>query len=411
MSKIYTVTLPDIGEGVVEGEVVEWLKEVGDSCNQDEPIVVVMTDKATVELPAPYPGILTKKYYSIGGIAIKGKPLYDIETEKEIEQKTSKTLQKEIQQEIQQEIHQVKKEVTSKEVSYNESSDKVLATPSVRAFAKELGIDINSISGTGPQGRVTKNDIREFLSKKASIAKVKITQFPDDEIEPIVGIKRLMVESMALSKREAAHFSYFEQVDATRLVQLRQRFKEQAEEAGEGVRITYIPFIIKALSIALKKFPHVNSCINRETYELLIHKQQNIGIAITTELGLIVPVLKNVQSMSLEEIIRSYEELKLAALTKKLNIKDMKESTITISNFGVLGGGGMWATPVINYPEVAILAFAKIHKQPIVKNDELVVRDVLNLSWSFDHRVIDGDTAANFSHCFAELLQNPAGLL
>ena len=398
MSKIYTVTLPDIGEGVVEGEIVEWLKEVGDSCNQDEPVVVVMTDKATVELPAPYPGVLTKKYYTVGGIAIKGKPLYDIETEKEIEQTILKALQKD--------IPQVKKEVVCES-----SLDKVLATPCTRAFAKELGVDINAISGTGPDGRVTKGDIRESLSKNTSMAKVKITQFPDDEVEPIVGIKRLMVESMTISKREVAHFSYFEQVDATRLVQLRQRFKEQAEEAGEGVRITYIPFIIRALSIALKKFPHVNSCINRETYELLIHKQQNIGIAITTELGLIVPVLKNVQSMTLELIIRSYEELKLAALSKKLNSKDMKDSTITISNFGVLGGGGMWATPVINYPEVAILAFAKIHKQPIVKNDELVVRDVLNLSWSFDHRVIDGDTAANFSHCFAELLQNPAGLL
>jgi pyruvate/2-oxoglutarate dehydrogenase complex dihydrolipoamide acyltransferase (E2) component len=400
---IHTVNLPDIGEGVVEGEVIEWLKNVGDELVQDEAVVVVMTDKATVELPAPYPGTLSKQYFSAGEIAIKDKPLYDITLQEAVVvQGPRKTKATEKPQ------YQPPPKRTLKAV-HPYTSSKALATPPIRKLAKDLSIDINAIKGTGPDGRITQEDIQTHCSSAKLKPPVEYPRFPDDTIEPIVGIPRLMAEKMAQSKQNAAHFSYFEQIDATRLVQLRQNIKKQASE--EGIRLTYMPFFIRALSLSIKKYPKINSSIDIENHELILHKQQNIGIAINTDLGLIVPVMYGVQDMTFEDIIREFDKLKTAALTHKLKSQDMKGSTISISNFGVLGGGGMWATPVINYPEVAILAVARIQKRPIVKNDELLVRDTLNLSWSFDHRIVDGDMAARFSNYYGAILQNPASLV
>lgn len=406
---IHTVNLPDIGEGVVEGEVIEWLKDVGDDLHQDEAVVVVMTDKATVELPAPYPGTLSKQYFSAGETAIKDKPLYDITLVEAAVVKKAKP--KPTTQKPEQQIHQQKKEAPKRSTPppRTSSSSKALATPPIRKLAKDLSIDINDIKGTGPDGRVTKEDIQSYSSPKSKGPPIEFPRFADDTIEPIVGIPRLMAEKMAQSEQNAVHFSYFEQIDATRLVQLRENVKKQA--ALENIRLTYMPFFIRALSLSCKQYPKINSSIDMDNHELIIHKQQNIGIAINTGHGLIVPVMRGVQDMSLEEIIKEFDKLKAAALSHKLSSQDMKGSTISISNFGVLGGGGMWATPVINYPEVAILAVARIQKRPIVKNEELLVRDTLNLSWSFDHRIVDGDMAASFSHYYGSLLQNPAALV
>ncbi len=406
---IHTVTLPDIGEGVVEGEVIEWLKDVGDELQQDEAVVVVMTDKATVELPAPYPGTLTKQYFSAGEIAIKDKPLYDITLIEAAIVKRTKPKTSSICPE--RSLPPPKKDIPkhSSLSPRTSSSSKALATPPIRKLARDLSIDINDIKGSGPEGRVTKEDISSYCPPKKQEAPVEFPRFSDDVIEPIVGIPRLMAEKMAQSEQNAVHFSYFEQIDATRLVQLRQNVKKEA--ALEKIRLTYMPFFIRALSLSCKQYPKINSCIDMDNHELIIHKQQNVGIAINTGHGLIVPVMRGVQDMSLEEIIKEFDKLKTAALGHKLSSQDMKGSTVSISNFGVLGGGGMWATPVINYPEVAILAVARIQKRPIVKNDELMVRDTLNLSWSFDHRIVDGDMAASFSHYYGSILQNPAALV
>jgi pyruvate dehydrogenase E2 component (dihydrolipoamide acetyltransferase) len=399
MTKIVTVSLPDIGEGVMEGEVIEWLKQPNDSLKQDEPVVVVMTDKATVELPAPYPGKLVKQYCKAGQIAIKDKPLYDIDVAEEatgqpVEQITL-TEQKNLPDPIKEEAKQPEEE-------------KVLAAPPVRQLARELKLNINQVKGTGKEGRVTKEDLLNYQKSSKDGSKKEIKTQADQEI-PLIGIRNLMAKRMVESKRNIPHFSYFEQVDATRLVKLRHSFKEEA--AKQGISVTYMPFIIKAMSVCLTQYPIVNSSIDTEKNAIVIHKHQNIGIAVTTHNGLIVPVLKDVQNMTLQQLIMNYEELKNRALAGKLAASDMKDSTISISNFGVIAGGGLWATPIINYPEVAILAIARIQKQPIVRNEKVVVRDVLNLSWSFDHRVIDGDLAATFSHHLSTLLQNPAALL
>lgn len=416
MSRIFTVKMPDIGEGVVEGEVIEWLKKEGDALKQDEPVIIVMTDKATVELPSPSPGKLIKQYYKPGQMAIRDKPLYDIELAGE-----SATVQSKEEASVTAPAAPLKIKTEAQPESVKEQPSqtvaeggKALAAPPMRKLARDLGVDINKVAGSGKDGHITAEDIKSYLSKAPGPAASKapgtqILHLPEDEEVPIVGIRNLMARKMKESNEEIPHFSYFEQVDATRLVQLRDKVKEEADK--KGVHLTYMPLFIKALSLTIKQYPNVNSMLDPASNTLVVHKHHNVGIAIATQLGLIVPVLKDVEKMTLSEVIKAYDGLKQKALAGKLHPNDMKDSTITISNFGVLGGGGLWATPIINYPEVAILAVARIQKQPMVKNDEVAIRDVLNLSWSFDHRVIDGDLAASISHYFSTLIHNPAQLL
>jgi pyruvate dehydrogenase E2 component (dihydrolipoamide acetyltransferase) len=394
---IFTVNLPDIGEGVVEGEVLEWLKKLGDELHQDEPVVVVMTDKATVELPAPQPGKLAKCYFQPGEKAILNHPLYDIELSSE----TSSSNMEPVQDKF------LEKQIPKEELKKSEvlPTKRGLSTPATRRLARELGIDISKIAGSGKGGRVLVEDIKNHVIQEIP----SINRLSGDIFKPIIGIPALMAKRMAESKRLIPHFTYCEIADATRLVQLRHKLKSEGEK--EGLHITYMPFFIRALSLTIQQFPQINSALDSQRNELILHQRQNVGIAISTKQGLIVPVLKDVQNKGIKELVCAFEELKEKAFTGHLKSSDMQESTISISNYGVLGGNGMWATPIINYPEIAILAVNKIQKQPMVKNEELVVRNALNLSWSFDHRIIDGDMAANISHYFVTLIQNPAALL
>jgi len=409
MGHIYTVLLPDIGEGVVEGEVIEWLKNEGDELSQDEPVVIVMTDKATVELPAPYPGVLQKIYYHPGEIAIKDKPLYDIKISdgvniSKIHQNVadnSCTAIKHIEKPLPQQCNKSK----------HEYGHQALATPATRKLAHQMGVDINTIHGSGPEGRVTVHDLQAYSIPKVISANKTVFESDsiDDIIEPIIGIPKIMSEHMMFSKQNIAHFSYFETIDTSRLIKMRTHFKLEA--AKEVLKVTFMPFFIRALSLAMLKFPKFNSRLDLDNSRLIIHKHQHIGIAIASDAGLIVPVLKNTQEMSLHEIIRAYESLKIRAAEKKLTPSEMKGSTITLSNFGVFGGNGKWATPIINYPEVAILALSRIQQEPFVKHGQIIVREALNLSWSFNHQVIDGEMASKFSHYYGYLLENPSQLL
>lgn len=408
--KIYTFCLPDIGEGVVEGEVVEWLKNVGDSVHQDEPVVVVMTDKATVELPAPYPGKIHKQYYKPGEISIKDKPLYDIlleeGTEVHGEAKSSDVPQE--GKRGHEKVMPKDKESLQKEVSKKAASKKtvnVKAIPKVRHEAKEWGIDLERIAGSGDEGRVTEDDLHHALVKKERTYTQMILE--GDEEEQLLGVRGLMAKKM--DEMHIPQFSYFEQADATRLIQLRQNIKINA--AKDGINLSYMPFLMRALSLAIKRFPQMNASIDMQAGKVRYHKQVNIGIAMATPQGLIVPVIKGIEMMGLKDIIHAYNEMKIKAAEGKLASGDMKEGTITISNFGVLGGEGLWATPMIIDPQVAILAIAKIRKVPAVKDEQIVIRDVLPLSWSFDHRLIDGDLAAQISHHYSTLLKDPAALL
>lgn len=392
--QVYTFCLPDIGEGVVEGEVVEWLKMVGDPVRQDEPVVTVMTDKATVELPAPYPGKIVKQYYRPGEVAIKDKPLYDIQLESDIP-----LVQKE-------ENHtEVKPSITAAtKESLPKRAGKALATPKVRHLAREWNIDLEAISGTGKEGRITEQDLHNYLGNPRVAPH---TELEGDEEQQLTGIRGLMARKM--DQTHIPQFSYFEQADVSRLIEMRDKFREKA--ASENISLSYMPFFIRALSLAIKKYPQMNASLNMSENKIVIHKQQNIGIAMATKQGLIVPVLKGVEAMGLNEVIRAYEAFKAKAVEGKLSSEEMKGATITISNFGVLGGDGLWATPLISDPEVAILAIGRIRKMPVAKNEDIIIKDVVPLSWSFDHRLIDGELAAQISHDYCVLLRNPASLL
>ncbi len=410
MGKHFIVTFPDIGEGVVEGEVIEWLKQEGDILTQDEPVVVVMTDKATVELPAPYPGRLVKQHFQIGQMALKDKPLYEIEiADEEVKEAAPLTMNTPLELLPKKAESLSSLQSTHKEsISEKRTTRKVATTPKIRHLAKKLQIDLDEIRGSGREGRILMSDLIPSRLEHTSDSSSEVLHLPDDEDIPLIGIKNLMAKKMAQSKREIPHFSYFETAEVTRLIQLRQNFNKEAHK--EGLHVTYMPFIIRALSLCIQSFPALNSSYNSEKGIQHIHKQHNIGIAMSTPRGLIVPVLKEVQSMGMSELIHAYEELIKRAHDIKLQASDMKDATITVSNYGT-AGHGLWATPIINFPQVAILAIAKIQQQQQIKNGNIVIIDGMNLSWSFDHRVIDGDLAVHISDLFCRLLQNPASLL
>lgn len=405
MGHVLIVNLPDIGEGVVEGEVIDWLKKEGDPLKQDEPVVIVMTDKATVELPAPKPGTLHKIYLKPGEIAIKGKPVYSIQlAEGEI-----------IPAEVKSEGKAVAPSPALKTapcpltsaVPSSDTSTGVLALPSTRHLAKNLGIELGTIQGSGKNGRI---EIRDLKSTPGSIhEEEQPLRLPDSVEVPLIGIPLLMAKKMTEAKTFVPHFSYFEQADASRIVKLKDSVKQRGIE--EGIKVTWTPFFLRALSLTIAKFPIMNTSVDMKNHKILQHVHQNIGIAMASPLGLIVPVLRDVQQMSFRELILAFEDLKSRALSNQLKPNEFKEGTVSLSNFGVLGGGGQWATPIIHHPQVAILAIARVQKQPVVKNDTVVPCDVVNLCWSFDHRIIDGDLAAGISDHFTKLIENPAQLL
>jgi pyruvate dehydrogenase E2 component (dihydrolipoamide acetyltransferase) len=387
---IFTFNMPDIGEGVVEGEVVSWLKKEGDSLKKDEPVLILMTDKATVELPTPHPGILKKLYYQPGQIAQKDHPLFDVEVEDVLPKKQEAKQEEAVPQ-------TVKKGVVA--------SAKVQAAPPVRKLAKDLGISLEGIQGSGQKGRILKGD----LMQRGANSQTPLWHLSGDSETPLIGIKNLMAKKMSESHAVIPPFSYFGKADATRLLQMQEKMGQEALK--QGVKLTLTPFFVRALSLVLKEFPSANSSLDTQTNHLIIHAQHNMGIAMTTPLGLIVPVLKGVEKLPLPELVLAFEALKEKAKTNHLAPSDMKEATITLSNVGALPGGGTYATPVINPPEAAILALARIQKEPAAFHDEVVLRDVLYCSWSFDHRIIDGDMASRISAAFNKLIENPAGLL
>jgi pyruvate dehydrogenase E2 component (dihydrolipoamide acetyltransferase)/2-oxoisovalerate dehydrogenase E2 component (dihydrolipoyl transacylase) len=295
-----------------------------------------------------------------------------------------------------------------------------LATPPVRRLAKEMGVDIRTVEGSGPGGRVLREDLEHLLTspvKQGSRRRAgpdvspgqstPLWELAGDQRTPLIGFRKYISEKMVEAKYLVPHFAYFDSCDCSRMITMRRRVKAEAD--AHGVKLTYMAFFIRALSLALKEQPVFNSSVDLDTNEHVIHQVHNIGIATKSKDGLIVPVLKNVQDMGFHDVIRAYDALRRKAVSDTLVSSDMKEATITISNFGT--EGGKWATPIINYPEVCILGLAKIEKQPVVKGQQVVAQDRLNLSWCGDHRVLDGDKMAKFSNTFIRLIENPALLL
>lgn len=409
--------LPDIGEGIVECEVIEWKVKEGDIIEEDQIVVDVSTDKAIVEIPSMYNGRVTKLHHAEGDIAKVHSPLFAIEIEADQEasgvepQLSIKEPQPSIEESQRPAIEQA-----------TVSSEKVLTTPAVRKMAREHQLDLGTIAGTGKQGRVLKEDVLSFLAGDNAAQDSRQTLTPtasanptlipgvvaDDRVEVIRGVRKIMAERMAESVATIPHSTFVEELDVTELMLLHRNLNEQ--HGSDELKITLMPLFIKALSMALKQFPLVNSRANNDFTELTYLANHNIGMAVDGASGLLVPNIKAVEQRSIIDIATQVMSLTAAARSGKINPADLKGGSITISNIGAIGG--TVATPIINKPEVAIVALGKIQRLPRFDDQgNVVARNIMTISWSGDHRVIDGGTIARFNNCWKGYLEQPATML
>lgn len=409
--------LPDIGEGVVEGEIIKWLVNEGDTLREDQPMVEVMTDKATVEIPSPKAGRVAKLMVPAGQLCAVGQVMVVIET--------AGTAAAHAAPAAPAASHSPVAAASAPAAAVTAAAPagkggKVLATPATRQLARNLGIDLCTVGGTGPNGRITKEDVRAVVERKSAPAPVAAAPAPTpvaaalppppafvastgDERISFRGIRKKIADNMLRSKQSAAHFTYVEECDVTELVALRARAKKRASE--RGIKLSFLPFIIKAVVSGLKKYPILNATLDTQRDEIVLRKNYHIGIAAASEQGLIVPVLKNADQLSLFQIAGNLDPLAERARTGKASRDELTGSTFTISSLGALGG--VLATPIINFPEVAILGVHKIREVPAVRNGQIVVRSVMNLSISLDHRIVDGYEGAQFMQHVVGLLEDP----
>ncbi|HVZ87268.1 MAG TPA: dihydrolipoamide acetyltransferase family protein [Polyangia bacterium] len=397
----YEFRLPDIGEGVVEGEVVRWLVKEGDPVKEDQPMVEVMTDKATVEIGAPRAGRVAKRMFAEGERCPVGKVLIVLETEGGVEAPA-----KAHGAPAASEPAQAAAPATNGAPAA--SGGAVLATPATRKLARDLSVDIRTVVGTGRAGRVTSDDVKAHgpgAAPAAAPAARDLRQGEGTRI-PFRGMRRKIAETLARSKFTAPHATYVEEIDCTELVALRARLN--AKLAPTGTKLSFLPLIIKATVGALKKYPQMNAMLDEKASEIIQWQRLHIGLATATENGLVVPVIRDADHKSLTELARDIERLADATRTGKATREDLVGSTFTITSLGAWGG--VMATAIINPPEVAILGVHRIARRPAVVGDKIEIRELMNLSLSFDHRVLDGLDAAQFVGEIKRALEAPAPL-
>jgi pyruvate dehydrogenase E2 component (dihydrolipoyllysine-residue acetyltransferase) len=396
---LYEFRLPDIGEGVAEGEVVRWLVKEGDVLQEDQPMVEIMTDKATVEIPTPRAGRVAKLMYAEGQICLVGKVLIAIE----VPDVAGAPAPQPAAAQVDVAPSAAPTEHLPRNNGVNARDAGVLATPATRKLARDVDVDIREVAGTGPGGRVTSDDVRAHAGDTPVRGS---TAGEGDTRIPFRGVRRKIAEHMVHSKHTAAHFTYVEEIDCTDLVALRERANARA--AAQGTKLSFLPFIVKATAAALVKFPQMNATLDEAAGEIIQRGHRHIGLATATDVGLIVPVVRDADRLSIAELAAEIE--RLAGLTRagKVAREELTGSTFTITSLGALGG--LMATPIINQPEIAILGVHKISKRPAVRGDSIVIRDLMNLSISVDHRVVDGYDAARFVAEIKAALESPVSL-
>jgi len=423
--------LPDIGEGIHEGEIVKWFVKPGDEVNEDDVLCEVQNDKAVVEIPSPVKGKVLEILVEEGTVATVGQTLIKFDAPGYENLKFKGQDHDEPKQDAKEEEAPSAQEAVAKEATVDPNR-RVIAMPSVRKYAREKGVDIRLVQGTGKNGRVLKSDIDAFLqggtaqvtekteaaqpevhvaeekteTKAAAQPVVLEGEFPETR-EKMSGIRRAIAKAMVNSKHTAPHVTLMDEVDVTKLVAHRKKFKDVA--AQKGIKLTFLPYVVKALTSALREFPTINASIDDTTEEIVYKHYYNIGIAADTDKGLLVPVVKHADRKSMFAIAQEINELAEKAREGKLAPNEMKGASCTITNIG--SAGGQWFTPIINHPEVAILGVGRISEKPIVRNGEIVVAPVLTISFSFDHRIIDGVTAQNAVNHIKRLLNDPELLL
>ncbi|AKO53309.1 dihydrolipoamide acetyltransferase [Marinobacter psychrophilus] len=423
--------LPDIGEGIVECEVVKWLVSEGDIIEEDQPVVEVMTDKALVEIPAPHKGQIKRLYYKEGDIAKVHAPLFELSEEGgEQEHGTiNDTDDSASEKTTASSTPASQKTDTKKQASDSANADettraaeiKTPASPSVRRLVREYDLSLGHISGSGRDGRVLKEDVLAHLKQPEGqtdesagaqsgnlLAKRSGTTEQQVRVEPIKGMKAVMAKRMVAAASSIPHFIFSEDIDVTELLALRAQLKPLAEASGS--RLTLMPFIMKAMALAIRDYPILNSRVNDEITEIHYQPQCNIGMAVDSKAGLMVPNIKGVEHLSLLEIANEVARLTEAAREGRVAQDDLKGGTITISNIGALGG--TYASPIINAPEVAIVALGRTQTLPrFDQAGNVTARSIMPVSWAGDHRIIDGGTIARFSNCWKGYLESPQSML
>ena len=419
----FSFHLPDIGEGVVEGEIVSWKVAEGDSVELDQPIVEVMTDKATVEIPSPRKGTIEKIYFGEGEICPVGEVLLVIDDGSGAAAGDGKAAEAVVAAAPIRGNGSTGREAAvavapsggvPEIVDATAGRARVLATPATRRKARQLGVDLRLVPPTGRRGRVTTEDVKRYAEAGSQVpppasarqqapSPIAIPQIGEEERIPLRGLRKRIADNMTRSVQSAAHFTYVEEVDVSELVELRERSKEKAAE--RGVKLTYLPFIIKAITAGLKKWPQLNAALDETTQEIVQKRYYHMGIAAQGPQGLAVTVVRDADRRSIFDLAAEIERLGKAIQEGTASREDLSGSTFTITSLGKLGG--LLATPIINYPEVGIVGVHKIEQRPVVKNGSIVPAWRMNLSISLDHRLVDGWDGAMFLQDVKSLLEDP----
>jgi len=416
----FVFRLPDIGEGVVEGEVVQWHVSVGDSVSEDDPIVDVMTDKATVTIPSPVSGVVSSLSGGVGDMVAVGSTLLEVDSEdvsgdeegSPVESVPEEPVPEEDSPETvptpQEPAPVISPEPAPLVTPSTKKTYRVLASPAVRKRAREGEIDLSNVRGSGPAGRIRHADLDAFIAAGGAVSGAAPSAYSTKrtEVTPVkvVGLRRKIAEQMTLSKSRIPHFSYFEEVDITELESLRQVLNSSKDESQP--KLTYLPFIMLALSKIMPEHPECNAHFDDEQGVVNRHAAVNLGIATQTDRGLYVPVVKHVESMDVWKAASEMQRVAGSARDGSASLDELTGSTFTITSLGREGGLG--ATPIINHPEVSILGVHKAREMPVVRDGQIVVRRIMNLSSAFDHRVVDGADGAALIQHLRRMLENPA---
>ena len=443
--------LPDIGEGITEGEIVSWLIKPGETIKEDQPMVEVMTDKATVTITAPKSGAIVETRGKVGeivavhsvlvvfeldpGAAVAAAPAAAVaKTGTNGHTTTDDGPAATAVGDIKESLPGMAAAPAPARASGGGGggavqgyfNDKPLATPATRKLARDMNVDLRQVPPSGPQGRVTRQDVESYRPGAAGAsqaargssaaptairapapAPVHIAQGPLEERIPFAGVRRKIAQKMAQSVHTAAHFTFVEECDVGKLKAMRASLKAPAE--AHGVKLSFLPFIVKAVVASLRKHPMLNTALDESTNELVFRKYFHIGIATATETGLMVPVVKDADRKSIIQIAQDIDRVANDTRAGKAKLEDLQGSTFTITSLGAQGG--LFATPIINFPEVAILGVHQMKQKPVVRDGQIVVGDVMLLSLSFDHRIVDGHIGAAFAYEVIGYLENPEKML
>ncbi|WP_409312887.1 dihydrolipoamide acetyltransferase family protein [Pseudomonas putida] len=417
----HVIKMPDIGEGIAQVELVEWFVKVGDIIAEDQVVADVMTDKATVEIPSPVSGKVLALGGQPGEVMAVGSELIRIEVEgsgnhvdvpqpKPVEAPAAPIAAKpEPQKDVKPAVYQAPANHEAVPIVPRQPGDKPLASPAVRKRALDAGIELRYVHGSGPAGRILHEDLDAFMSKpqsNAGQAPDGYAKRTDSEQVPVIGLRRKIAQRMQDAKRRVAHFSYVEEIDVTALEALRQQLN--SKHGDSRGKLTLLPFLVRALVVALRDFPQINATYDDEAQIITRHGAVHVGIATQGDNGLMVPVLRHAEAGSLWANAGEISRLANAARNNKASREELSGSTITLTSLGALGG--IVSTPVVNTPEVAIVGVNRMVERPVVIDGQIVVRKMMNLSSSFDHRVVDGMDAALFIQAVRGLLEQPACL-